>query len=69
MSTRASRLSDLEQTAKQYIAAEKKRAENQVKVLEAVLSGRTGGAGIQKVAVTVVSAVANADLAAYLRGS
>lgn len=67
--SRQSRLADLEQTAKEYISAERKRAENEVKVLEAVLSGRTGGAGIQKVGVKIVASVANADLAAYLRDS
>lgn len=67
MSDRKSRLKDLQDTAKQYIDAERTRAENEVKVLQAVLDGRTGGAGIQAVSVAVVSAVANSDLADYLK--
>lgn len=69
MSDRATRLQDLETAAKDYIKAERKRAENEVKVLEAILSGRTGGQGIQAVSVRVVTEVANKDLADYLRGS
>ena len=67
MSDRKSRLKDLQDTAKDYISKERTRAENEVKVLQAVLDGRTGGAGIQAVSVAVVSAVANSDLADYLK--
>lgn len=49
--------------------SEKKRLENEVKVLEAVLQGRTAGAGIQANSVATVQAVAESDLAAYLKGS
>lgn len=68
MADRLSRLEALQSTTKDYVKAEKKRIENEVKVLEAVLSGRTGGAGIQKISVAVVDAVANKDLADYLKG-
>lgn len=65
--SRQQRLSELERTAKEYISAERRRAENEVKVLEAILQGRTGGAGIQQVTIKKVAAVANADIASYLK--
>ena len=65
---RLDRLQDLETSTKEYVKNEKKRIENEVKVLEAVLKGRTGGAGIQAKTVTVVASVAQNDLASYLRG-
>jgi hypothetical protein len=67
--SRSSRLSDLETATKDYVKTEKKRLENEVKVLEAVLDGRTAGAGIQANSVAVVQAVAESDLSAYLKGS
>ncbi len=68
MADRNSRLDALKSATKDYIKTEKKRVENEVKVLEAVLNGRTGGSGIQAVSVAVVDAVANKDLADYLKG-
>lgn len=67
--SRASRLKDLETATKNYVKSEKKRIENEVKVLEAVLKGRTAGAGVQANSVAVVSAVAVSDLAAFLKGT
>lgn len=67
--SRSSRLTDLETATKDYVKNEKKRIENEVKVLEAVLQGRTAGAGIQANSVAVVSAVAFADLASFLKGT
>lgn len=67
--SRSSRLADLETSTKDYVKNEKKRIENEVKVLEAVLTGRTAGAGIQANSVAVVSAVAFADLASFLKGA
>lgn len=67
--SRASRLKDLETATKDYVKNEKKRIGNEVKVLEAVLKGRTAGAGIQANSVAVVSAVAVSDLAAFLKGT
>lgn len=67
--SRSSRLDELKAATKDYVASEKKRIENEVKVLEAVLSGRTAGAGIQANSVAVVSAVAYADLSAFLKGT
>ncbi len=69
MMSRASRLQQLQDATKQYVDSEKKRIENEVKVLEAVLQGRTAGAGIQTNSVATVQAVAESDLAAYLSGS
>jgi hypothetical protein len=67
--SRSSRLQDLQDATKDYVKTEKKRLENEVKVLEAVLKGRTAGAGIQANSVAVVQAVAASDLASYLKGS
>lgn len=69
MPNRAQRLQDLKTTADQYIQNEKTRVQNEVQALEAILQGRTGGAGIQAISVTVVAAAANKDLAAYLKES
>jgi hypothetical protein len=66
--SRADRLSELESKTKEYVKKEKTRIENEVQVLEAVLKGRTGGAGVQKISVTVVTAAAENDLASYLKG-
>lgn len=67
--SRQSRLQDLQDATKDYVKSEKKRLENEVKVLEAVLDGRTAGAGIQANSVTVVQATAESDLSAYLKGT
>jgi hypothetical protein len=66
--SRSSRLDDLKKATKDYVKNEKKRIENEVKVLEDILKGRTAGAGIQANSVAVVQAVAQSDLTAYLKG-
>jgi hypothetical protein len=65
--SRIQRLKDLQQTAKDYIKAERTRATNEVASLNAILNGRTGGKGIQQISVTVVANVANKDLDDYLK--
>ena len=40
-----------------------------MKVPEAILKGRTGGAGVQQVSVKVVSAVADKDLSNFIRNA
>lgn len=65
---RIDRLNDLEKATTEYVKNEKERLGNEVQVLEAILKGRTAGAGIQQQSATVVAAVAQNDLAAYLRG-
>lgn len=67
--SRSSRLDALKSATDDYVGKEKTRIENEVKVLEAVLKGRTAGAGIQKNSVAVVSAVAFSDLASFLKGT
>jgi hypothetical protein len=62
-------LSQLKQATKEYVAKERTRLENEAKVLEAILAGRTGGRGIQAVSTTLVAAVARKDLANYLSGA
>lgn len=66
--SRQERISDLQTAVKEYVKAEKTRIENEVSVLEAVLRGRTGGAGVQKLGTAVVEAVAYKSLAEYLKG-
>lgn len=66
MANRASRVSDLETAVKEYVKKEKTNIENEVKVMEAILKGRTGGAGVQASSTKVVAAVALDDLNAYL---
>ena len=66
MSDRASRVQALADAVKEYTGKEKTRIENEVKVMEAILKGRTGGAGVQASTVAVVEAVAKNDLQAYL---
>jgi hypothetical protein len=66
MSSRLDRLKALQQTTKDYIAKEKTRIENEVSVMEAILKGRTGGAGVQAPSTTVVAAVAQNDLSDFL---
>jgi hypothetical protein len=65
---RIDRVSELKKTVDEYVAAEKKRIENEVASLEAVLKGRTGGAGVQLEALKVAQSAAANDLAAFLRG-
>ena len=67
MSDRASRVQALGDAVKEYAKKEKTRIENEVKVLEKILDGRTGGAGVQKSTAEAVEAVAKNDLNAYLR--
>ncbi len=66
--SREDRIKELQRTVKDYVKSERTRIENEVTVLKAILSGRTGGAGIQSNSVSVVQAVAQSDLAAYLNG-
>lgn len=67
-SQRDQRLQNLLQAVQQYVQAEQTRINNEVSVLQAVLNGRTGGAGIQASSTAVVAAVAQNDIAAYLSG-
>lgn len=67
--SRTDRLNALRKAVHQYADAEKKRIENEVAVLQAVLNGRTAGKGIQQSSTTIVAAVAESDLAAYLQGA
>jgi hypothetical protein len=64
---RLQRLEKLEKATLGYVAKEKTRIENEVKYLEDVLKGRTGGAGIQSQAWQKTSQAAQNDLAAYLK--
>lgn len=66
MTTRAQRIQDLADKAKEYISKEKSRIEDAVKALESAENGRTGGSGIQESSKEEVSAVAQNDLASFL---
>lgn len=67
MATRKERVKALKEATLEYIKAERARLENEASVLKAVLDGRTGGKGVQENLVKVVTAAAEADLAAYLK--
>lgn len=69
MASRLDMLKKLQATTKEYVTKEQTRLTNEVTVLTAVLKGRTGGKGIQAISTTVVAAVAQKNLAAYLSGS
>lgn len=64
--TRLQLLKDLQSAVKSYTAAERKRLQNEVSVMKAILKGRTGGAGIQSLNTQVASAAAKSSLDAYL---
>lgn len=63
---KGARLDRLEKAATDYVEAEKKRIDQEVLILKAILDGRTGGAGVQRFTVGTVDAVAQNDLAFYL---
>lgn len=69
MSERSERVKKLADAVEKYATNEKTRIENEVKVLEAILKGRTGAAGVQQSSTDVVEAVAKFDLKSYLEGS
>lgn len=62
------RVSQLQQTATQYISNEQTNINNTVSSIQAILNGRTGGAGVQQASSTAVSAIAFNDLADFLQG-
>jgi hypothetical protein len=64
--TRADRLKALEKATTKYITAERKRLNDEVAALKAILEGRTGGKAIQSVAANYVGAVARKDLKSFL---
>lgn len=64
--TRLSRLQALQQATQTYVQQEQTRITNEVAVLKAVLSGRTGGAGIQSKVWQQTSQAAESDLSDYL---
>ncbi len=68
MAARDQRLQDLLQAVQQYVQTEQQRINDEVSVLEDVLRGRTGGAGVQTSSTAVVAAVAQNNIAAYLAG-
>ncbi len=68
MSARSDRISQMRDTAKDYIRSEKSRIENEVAALESVLKGRTGGAGVQEAGISAVVRKAQQSLADFLKG-
>lgn len=63
------RVSDLQTTAQKYISKEQTAIKNEVSVLQAILSGRTGGQGVQTSSAAAVNAAAFNDLADFLQGT
>jgi hypothetical protein len=62
------RVQQLQQTATQYITNEQTNIDNTVSAIQAILSGRTGGQGIQQSSNTAVAAIAFNDLSEFLQG-
>jgi hypothetical protein len=69
MASRSARVQALADAVADYTSKEKLRIEKEVEVLEKILSGRTGGAGVQKSSTAVVEAVAKNDLKSFLEGA
>jgi len=69
MSARSKRVDDLEKAVLDYTGKERTRLENEVTVLKAILSGRTGGKGLETTASKTVAAVAYNDLNTFLNGA
>lgn len=67
--SRLDRVTQLKQATLDYISKEKTRIENEVSALEAILNGRTGGAGVQQPSKQQIAAIAQSDLEGYLKGS
>jgi hypothetical protein len=67
MSTRLDRIKALQKAAKEYVDAERKRLTNEAEVLKKILEGRLGGNGLQPINTKVIAAVAEKDLAEYLK--
>jgi hypothetical protein len=65
-SSRLQRLQQLQQATHDYVGKEQTRIDNEVSSLQAILNGRTAGAGVQQSSNQVVQAVAQSDLTAYL---
>jgi len=65
--SRTSRLEALKRDVKAYVAKEKERIDKDVAFLEAILSSRTGGRGVQAVSETQTSNGAQQDLASFLK--
>lgn len=68
MSSRADRLDSLQKALDNYVSNEKKRIDNEVTFLKAVLKGRTGQDTVSR-SVEVISEVAYKDMATYLFGN
>ena len=64
--TRLDRLQRLQKALEDYVSSEKTRIDQEVSILQAVLNGRTGGAGIQRFSIDVADAVTQGALAYYL---
>lgn len=63
---RLARLQALQMSVDQYVASEQTRIMNEVTALQAILNGRTGGAGVQQSSSAAVTSVAYANIASYL---
>lgn len=59
-------LKELKKTGDEFVQKEKERLTNEANALDAILKGRTGGAGIQTLNTQLASAVAKRDMADYL---
>lgn len=65
---RLQRLQSLEDAMKDYVTEERKRIEDEVALLEAVIENRRSGVGASGDATNTATKLAAADLAWFLRG-
>lgn len=63
-----SRITALENAFNEYEASEKKRITNEASVLQAILDGRTGGAGIDRFSIQVIETATRSSIQALLDG-
>ncbi len=60
------RVDALAKAVTEYVKKEKERITREVKILQKILDGRTGGKGLSTINYNQISAVAEKDLEVYL---
>lgn len=62
-------LKNLQATTKDYVGKERIRLNKEADIMKAILSGRTGGKGIQAISKVIVASAAQRRLQEYLSGA
>jgi hypothetical protein len=62
------RVTDLETAFNEYVSREKTRINNEAKVLQAILDGRTGGAGIERFSIQAIETATKSSIHDLLVG-